>query len=321
MKKLKLKLWLFFFILSFILVIHTVIDNQRIAIIEQVVEIPNLPEEVDGFTILQVTDLHEKEFGQNQSRLIKKINSLSYDAIVFTGDMLKRNESTNYQPFYSLLAGLENKEVALFVPGNTDPSIDSEGLYKSTDFYAGMVDRGVRFLQSIDSVERGSSRIYFANFDYFTNSMVSIVEGAEKELSSADYLTQQQFLQEVSAIDNKVASDVLIGLGHFPAIDEKLERLFFDPNQVVSGPDLIIAGHYHGGQIRLPFFGALFIPEGGYAKGGFFPPRDRVKGLWDYKGIQQFVSTGLGSSDAFPLLAFRFFNTPEINLLILKNKS
>lgn len=51
MKKLKLKLWIFFFILSFVLVIYTVIDNQRIAIIEQVVEIQNLPEELDGFTI------------------------------------------------------------------------------------------------------------------------------------------------------------------------------------------------------------------------------------------------------------------------------
>lgn len=69
--------------------------------------------------------------------------------------MLKSNESANYQPFYSLLDGLENKEVALFVHGNTDPVIDSEVLKKKATFFAGMEDRGVRFLQTFDAVGEG----------------------------------------------------------------------------------------------------------------------------------------------------------------------
>jgi predicted MPP superfamily phosphohydrolase len=40
-----------------------------------------------------------------------------------------------------------------------------------------------------------------------------------------------------------------------------------------------MAGHYHGGQFRIPFVGALFVLEAWYEKSGLFPPQDRVKGL------------------------------------------
>ena len=52
---------------------------------------------------------------------MESINSIDYDAIIFTGDMLDNSELTKYTTFYSLIEGIENKEHALFVPGNTDP--------------------------------------------------------------------------------------------------------------------------------------------------------------------------------------------------------
>jgi len=45
-----------------------------------------------------------------------------------------------------------------------------------------------------------------------------------------------------------------------------------------------------------------------------------VKGLWEYKQTKQYVSAGLGTSDAIPFLKFRLFNPPEINVLTLKSK-
>lgn len=87
------------FIIVLILLIYTIIDNNRVNFVEQDIVIEHLSEDLEGFTILQITDLHEKEFGKDQSRLIKRVNSTSYDAIVFTGDMLDSKKSKNYGPF------------------------------------------------------------------------------------------------------------------------------------------------------------------------------------------------------------------------------
>jgi len=292
MLKRKVKLLIAFSIIL-ILVTYTVRDNNRIKIVEQEVPIDHLPKELDGFTILQISDLHEKEFGSGQARLIEKINSLSYDVIVFTGDMLKSPTSKNVYPYYHLLDGIDNKEAALFVLGNTDPN-GFENFYDPTDFIVGMEQRGVKPLGSHYTVEKNTANVHFANFDL---SIQHPEVAAEKE-----------------------ENDVLIGLTHYPVVDAKLDSFFSDETNRVGDFDLLIAGHYHGGQIRLPFLGALFIPEGGYPMDGLFPPQNRVKGLWEYRGIKQYVSTGLGSSDAIPFLNFRFYNPPEVNVLTLRSR-
>ncbi|WP_342432759.1 metallophosphoesterase [Neobacillus sp. FSL H8-0543] len=315
-------------IFSLFLIVYTIIDNNRIIIVEQEIEIENLPDEIDGFTILQVTDLHEKEFGKNQDRLIEKINSISYDVIVFTGDMLKSNKSTNYKPFYTLLEGIDNKEKALFVPGNTDPdeySLNNKKLYKDTDFISGMEQSGVLLLESVNTIQKGLSKVHFVDVDFSIQtgdkSLASIEQDLKAEDASNEYSNHQiRLFQELSAIEQKNELNVLIGLTHYPVVDARLNYLMSNSNNIVKDYDLILAGHYHGGQIRIPFIGALFIPEGWYARDGLFPPQDRVKGLWEYKEIKQYVSTGLGSSDAISLLKFRLFNTPEINLLTLREK-
>src|SRR5690625_475107 len=91
------------FILACILIVFvafisfTMWDNYRIKVVKEDIIIQDLPDELEGFQILQITDLHEKEFGQKQKRLLKTINLLAYDVIVFTGDMLANRESTNYE--------------------------------------------------------------------------------------------------------------------------------------------------------------------------------------------------------------------------------
>lgn len=69
---------------------------------------------------------------------------------------------------------------------------------------------------------------------------------------------------------------------------------------------LSIADHYHGGQLRLPFFGALYIPSptSGIAN-GYFPKQNEVKGLSQIRNMQQYISAGLGSSASIAFLDFR----------------
>ncbi|MEH7226493.1 metallophosphoesterase [Bacillus sp. JJ1566] len=315
-------------ILIVIITAYTVWDNKRIKIEKQEIVIENLPKELENYTILQVTDLHEKEFGNNQSSLINKINSIYYDAIVFTGDMLENKKSTNYIPFYSLLDGIENKKTALFVPGNTDPEsyyVSKDRKFLKVDFVTGMEKRGIRLLESLQSVKKGDSNVHFVNFELSIQNetyLKSIEKNIQsKNLSFIGHLEHYNHLyKEVQAIDHKGHNDIVIALTHYPVVDARLDNIASDSMYSLRDIDLILAGHYHGGQIRLPFIGALFVPESWDDNNGFFPPQDRVKGLWKYRNIKQYVSAGLGSSNAKPYLNFRLFNTPEINVLVLKKE-
>lgn len=310
-------------------VIFIVMDNNRIKVVKQEVFIHDLPKDLDGFTILQITDLHEKEFGANQSRLIEKINSVKYDSIVFTGDMLNSETSTNYLPFYSLIEGISNKESALFVPGNADPDIyvlDNWMTYHKSEFISGMEKRGVRLLESLFTIEKGGSKIHFIDFEISSREPKKYLEQLSMGLGNEgrrnkEYVDhQKKLIEQVSSFEEMDDKDILIGVTHYPVVDKKIDNIALDNNNILRDYDLIVAGHYHGGQIRLPLIGALFVPEPWYERYGLFPPQNRVKGLWEYKNIKQYVSTGLGSSNAIPFLKFRLLNTPEINLLTLKTR-
>ena len=77
---------------------------------------------------------------------------------------------------------------------------------------------------------------------------------------------------------------------------------------------LILAGHYNGGQWRIPFFRAVYVPELGW-----FPEDSLVRGISYPGGIPQYISPGLGASGAYPV-RFRMFNTPAVTVLTLTTK-
>ncbi|MCI2255176.1 metallophosphoesterase [Domibacillus sp. PGB-M46] len=319
-------------LLCIILVCYTIWDNHRFIMVEQEIKIDDLPEEFEGFTILQISDLHEKVFGTGQEKLIQAVNTIDYDAIIFTGDM--QNGSTHYGPFYSLIEGIENKKHALYIKGNADPEnyqSDMQKPFVKSEFIKGMERRGVQLLESNYTIKRGSEGIHFIDFEL---SAKADIEGQIDMLNNRsipknavyrDHLNalfdhQTKLLKDISFLDKADQSEVFIALNHYPVVDKRIDQLNSTPGSVFRPFDLIVAGHYHGGQIRLPFLGALFVPEAWYERNGFLPPQDRVKGLWTYKGTRQYVSAGLGSSDFVPFLNFRFLNPPEINVLTLTGK-
>lgn len=314
-------------IIFFGLIIYTIWDNNRIKIVKEDIFINNLATQFDNFTILQISDLHEKQFGKNQKKLIKIINSIPYDVLIFTGDMMTSPESTDYTSFYQLLDGITDRENILFVPGNTDPpSYQITPEFGKSEFVSGMEERGVRLLESFETIDVLGESIHFVNFE------LSIINNPEKigningmfrpfHASHDEYqVYQAELWEEMMDKGILISEDTIIALNHAPAPDFRINYIKKDPNTVWRDYDLIIAGHYHGGQIRLPFIGALYIPDPWYKRNSFFPPQDRVKGLWEFEQTKQYVSAGLGSSDAIPFLKFRLFNPPEINLLKLKQK-
>ncbi|MFD1450920.1 metallophosphoesterase [Oceanobacillus sojae] len=325
MRKIRKRILLSVFLIFLVILIYTIWDNNRFIITRQEIIIDHLPKQLEGFRILQVSDLHEKQFGENQKKLIESINSIAYDVIVFTGDMLDDVESTNYDSFYTLIEGIDNKENALYVPGNTDPANYQVGRkVEKSDFTQGMEERGVHLLESIHSISTNGKNVHFVHFELSIlkdPQYMGSVQGILKPdyINEESYLLQQEELwEELTVLDNRSESDILIALNHYPIPDIRIDHIQANPDLIWTDYDLIMAGHYHGGQIRLPFIGAPFIPEPWYEPNSLFPPQDRIKGLWEYADTKQYVSAGLGSSGAVSFMKFRLFNTPEINLVILE---
>lgn len=120
----------------------------------------------------------------------------------------------------------------------------------------------------------------------------------------------------LNSINNIPDTDILIGLTHIPLSKASLDTLKDYPDY-----DLVIAGHYHGGQIRLPLLGAIYVPDDSTPLGGFFPDNHYISGLYAGKASQQYISRGLGSTGYIPFLKFRFLNPPEINLIELQKQT
>ncbi len=313
-------------ILALFLIGYNIWDNSRVITVEEDIVVEDLPEEFEGFKILQISDLHEREFGSNQEKLLEAINSVDFDAIIFTGDLLNGLESKNFDSFYTLLDGINNKKYAFFTPGNTDPEIyelNSDGSLVKNEFVIGMEKRGVKLLESVQSISRNEARLSFVDFELSLMTPESQRQDyngrvrPEYAILPEYHEYEKKLVDEVSEINSQSDSDVLIALNHYPVIDAKIDYIKNQKNYEFRHYDLIVSGHYHGGQVRLPFIGALFVPEPWYDNGGLLPPQDRVKGIWEYEDTKQYVSAGLGSSDAISFINFRLFNTPEINVLIL----
>ena len=323
---------IFFEVLLILTVDYTIFDNNQINVVRQVVQIKGLPPEFDGFTILQITDLHGKRFGVSQQYLIGIINSLDYDAIAFTGDMLSYRNN-DLQPFLEVLHGIKKRPPMFFISGNAGPfdlSYDIKGVKRiySIDMATGqfldpsivLQRAGCTLLDQPKSIERAGARLWFAA-DFSPSQSIFITRQSEQALLTEKDPQQvrdlkvrieyQKTLQKIYASFRP--SDTLIGIFHYPLTYQMLAN-----PQDLPPYDLIIAGHYHGGQIRLPYLGAVYIPDDSLPWHGLFPPQSLVSGLVQGNGIQQYISRGLGASSRIPFMQFRLFDTPEINLITLK---
>jgi predicted MPP superfamily phosphohydrolase len=294
----KKKIGFAFFAFTAIAVAYNVYDNNRIIVKEQIVYIDNLPQEFENFKILQITDLHGKYFGKDQSLLIGQVNSIKYDMIAFTGDMAAKS-ATDFTAFIELLKGINNKEYMFYVNGNDDTAYSS----LSGDSNASgrsLEQHGCILLTEPYPIKKGDKTIWISN--YFS--------GNQDECASS-HSYHGELEKEFEELKNN--RDIKIMLTHIPYTASDFENI--DKNSI---PDysLIIAGHYHGGQFRIPFYGALYIPVSTSEDGIWFPRQEDVIGLSDDIGIQQYISAGLGAS----IIPFRVFDTPEINLIILRKK-
>jgi len=228
----------------------------------------------DNIRIIELADLHNKEFGENNIELIEKIESLHPDLIVYAGDMMNYEDSD-----YSVLFNLSD-ELSKIAPiyacyGNNE--LD-QYLFCDKEFTKKLEEHGVELLSNEKTtVTVGRSKLQF----------VAVSEG----LKQYDVETNngKKLIEKLRPTDA-----CRICLTHYPEL--------FKEKLIGKNIDIALTGHAHGGLIRIPKIGGL------YSTGeGFFPTfTSGVNALED--GTQLVVSRGLGSSSVIP----RINNQPEL---------
>ena len=263
-------------------------ENQALGVTEIQVACPGLPSGFDGYRIAQISDLHNTEFGEDNSRLLAMLRQAKPDIIVLTGDLA---DSRKTDLDIAVAFGTEAAKIAptYYVTGNHE-----ERMFDYWKLRVALYNGGVTLLENrVVSLEKDGQTVSLIGIRDPLTEMRSV----EAETFKEKQLTATRNLLE-PLMDEAQGFTIL--LAHRPGSI---------PVYAQCGVDLVFSGHLHGGQFRVPFFGGLFT-----LAQGFFPDYDG--GLYREGETQMIVSRGLGNS-AFP---FRINNKPEIVLAILNGE-
>lgn len=236
--------------------------------------------------IVQLSDLHSREFGKHNQRLIEKVRGLEPDLIMLTGDMINEDE-TELRPLHDLIEALGGMAPVYCCYGNHERAWTGD---RAEALRTSMEDAGAVVLDAeyVDLEIHGCPmRIGGYSNYYFQPHMLT----KDEEKIRAE----RQF-----ASDFKDTDHYKILLCHIPT--PWLDWEYRNKDSV----DLVLCGHYHGGLIRYPWGGALYAPYVGRN-----PPY--TKGLFVGEKATVVLTTGLGSQPGYP----RINNPGEIVCLDL----
>lgn len=231
-------------------------DNNAVVTQEFTFESAALPDAFDGFRIVQLTDVHDKQFGKNDSVLLDAVQKADPDIIVITGDLLdKRGVIADILP---LAEGLPKIAPTYYVTGNHEWS-------------AGIVD------EVIDTLEaNGVTCLQNEYVDIKKGGEHIVLAGIHDPNGRADQKTPAELASEIYADEG---DPFWILLAHRNTLYETYGQL---------GADLLITGHAHGGLVRLPGTDGLFGPNH-----NLFPKW--TSGFYYDYATPMYVSRGLGN--------------------------
>ncbi len=290
----KIRKWLSYWLVIMIALVSWVyFENNTLKVTYYEVASNKVPTAFDGFKIIQLTDLQGKQYGNGSRSLVKKIKDENPDIIVFTGDMLD-SSSKNGDVIVDLVESLINDYPIYYISGNHEQIIHLNENNKWIDLYESKLrEIGVIFVDNDTTyIEKEGRKIKLSGV-----KLDLLYYSSDTVLEEHDY----DFTAEM--IDEKIGQSEYeyfnIMLAHTP-------RYF--SSYSMWGADLILAGHMHGGMIRIPGVGGVFSPSNEY-----FPEFDY--GVYqDDSGSTMIVSGGLGNSPK----GFRLLNRPEIVSISLK---
>lgn len=262
-------------------VIWTAWDNTALELNTYTISSDRLPEAFDGYRIAHVSDLHNTEMGKDNKKLITMLRESKPDIICITGDIIDSRHTDIEIAMRFVKAAMEIAP-CYYVTGNHEARVSEYDELKT-----GMEAVGVVILED-EKTEVG-----------LVNSAITLI-GVNDPSYQTDYLfgdAETVMLEKLCELHSDEDGFTVL-LSHRPELFE----VYADNNM-----DLVLSGHAHGGQFRLPFVGGLVAPNQ-----GLFPKYDA--GLYTEENTNMIVSRGIGNS----ILPFRFNNRPEVILIVLQ---
>ncbi|MBP3461551.1 MAG: metallophosphoesterase [Bacilli bacterium] len=285
------KIIIFFIILiitiSSILLYSRFIATKNIQIHEYKIVNKNFTDEYYGLKIVHISDIHYGRitFEKELNELVKKVNMTKPDIIVFTGDLIDQDNKLNNEEadkISSILSEMNATVGKYAINGNHD--------YYFKDWDLIVENSGFKILND------NYDLIYLRNDKYIMISGMSTNSYGKKSINeklndSSSYLKDKKD-------DEKPIYSIL--LMHEPDYIDDIN---------LNDYNLVLAGHSHNGQVRIPIIGALkfTLPMGS---------RKYYDTYYKVKNTDLYVSNGIGTST----VNFRLFNKPSFNLYRFTNK-
>ena len=242
------------------------------------IKLKNLPEAFHGYRIAHLADFHYGEYSEPTyiRHVIRVANALKPDMFALTGDFISayplvRTISVDFAHHCAgLLSGL-HAPLKAAVLGNHDALIGSKEVTNA------LTSNGITVLKDNSMpIEKDGARLWLAGV-----ADALVWPGAN--------------LQAAIPAARRRETEPLTLMAHEPDYADQV---------VGSGVDLILSGHTHGGQVRIPFMPLMDLPPMG---------EKYIEGLFAIGDLQLFVTRGIGTVG----VPFRFRCPPEIALITL----
>lgn len=243
-----------------------------------------IPDSFHGVKIVHVSDIHYGRVIQKEriNELVDKINELKPDIVVFTGDLIDKDTKLTKKDNKILIEALKNIDSNInkyAITGNHDHQFkEYDSILLESNFVNLNDTYDIVYNKSYEPIMIAGLKTYISTKKSMDDRMINI----------NNYIA-----------DNKdTGPKYRILLMHEPDLIDEVQ---------IDNFNLVLAGHSHNGQVRLPFIGATILPP---------KAKKYYKEYYSLGNTELYISSGVGTST----INFRFLNRPSINLYRLVNK-
>lgn len=264
-----------------LLLIYFYYENTTLQITNYSISSSKIPSEFNDYKVIQISDYHNERSKRLNNDLIDKLKNEKPNIIVITGDFIDPYKF-NKEPYINLIKEIKEIAPIYYVLGNHEAQFSNFEEIKNR-----VEEQGVIILENETKIiEKG-------------NSKINLIGINDPQMAHEKSVNDSTIIDKELEISNYNKNLFSILLSHRPETFK---------TYVKNNIDVVLTGHAHGGQFRIPFIGGIVAPNQ-----GLFPKY--TSGLFKENNTNMIISRGIGNS----IIPVRINNQPELVVITLKN--